>query len=400
MSFPKLTTRLISIAILYICIGFFQAAYGVYPFAGRKRFLLKGIFSISFAIFAFFIFALPALGATRTWDGSDSTSWTLDANWAEGTAPTSTDDVVINGSYTNAPTLDLSGGTTTINSLAIGSSATSVLTVSNGNDTTNKLTVTGDITIGGSGTITHTTNTSAETNKLNIEANNITIDSGGKIDVNEKGYSGGYGPGVGGFTNGGLYRHGGGYGGPGGASGGSAYGSLTQPINLGSGGADSGCKAGGGAIKLSISGTATINGTISSNGGNSTGSYYVGPGSGGSVWVITGTLTGSGSIITNGGTGESTGRAGAGGGGRISIQYTTDSFSGTIAAYGGVDASAPGAAGTIYKKSPSDTYGNLFINNNNQSSSRYTPLLITGGNNGGDALWRFDNEWNGVTNGG
>ena len=46
----------------------------------------------------FFAVQVPSVkAATITWDGSDSTSWSLGANWVGNVAPIATDDVVING---------------------------------------------------------------------------------------------------------------------------------------------------------------------------------------------------------------------------------------------------------------------------------------------------------------
>jgi len=56
-----------------------------------------------------------AYASTMTWDGSASTVWTNGDNWVGGAAPNTNDDVVIDGNYTNAPILNLSGGAVTIN---------------------------------------------------------------------------------------------------------------------------------------------------------------------------------------------------------------------------------------------------------------------------------------------
>ncbi|MCK5590512.1 MAG: hypothetical protein KAI72_01030, partial [Candidatus Pacebacteria bacterium] len=315
-------------------------------------------------------------GAVMTWDGSESSDWATGANWVGDTAPTSTDGVIIDGSYTNTPMLDLTSGTTTINSLSLGATAASMLTLSNGNSTTNKLVVTGDVNIGTSGTLTHTANTTAQTHTINLEAVNFIIASGGTINVNARGFQPSAGLGVGG------YGAGGGYGGdgspmPGAGAGGSAYGSIIEPSNLGSGGGNSAIAggAGGGAVKIIVTGTTTISGTITANGANGGGA-----GSGGSIWIDTGVFAGDGTFSVNGGTGLSS-RAG-GGGGRIAVHYTTDSSSVSYQAYAGGPAGLYGGAGTIYTKSSSQTYGNLFVNNNSYSGQR-TPLLTSD--------WTFDN---------
>ncbi len=82
----------------------------------------------------------------------------------------------------------------------------------------------------------------------------------------------------------------------------SVYGSFTAPVNIGSGSSSN--ISGGGAIRLTVSGLSTINGTITANGqGNSN----QGNGSGGSVYITSGTIAGTGNITTNGGSGSSGG---------------------------------------------------------------------------------------------
>ncbi|MFA5392762.1 MAG: hypothetical protein WC306_03760, partial [Candidatus Paceibacterota bacterium] len=230
------------------------------------------------------------------------------------------------------------------------------------------------------GTLTHSTNSTAETYKLNYTINgDVNVASGGAINVNYRGYQHSAGPGAGADGN---CAGGAGYGGEGGdgtgAAGGSAYGSITEPSNIGSGGGDidgSGSNgywggSGGGAIKLTISGTLTISGDITANGANYV-SYYAGGGSGGSIWINAGALAGAGNVTANGGNGHEWG-AGGGGGGRIAMYYTTDSSTVAYQAYGGTEASATadnmGGSGTIYKKAAAASNGDLIIDNNDQDS--------------------------------
>jgi uncharacterized repeat protein (TIGR01451 family) len=165
-----------------------------------------------------------------------------------------------------------------------------------------------------------------------LNANSIVIHNGGSITTDGMGYTGGdwIGSGPGGGKGQPYYDFsggGGGYGGPGANGafpGGAAYGSLTQPTDLGSaGGAGSyyGLRpggSGGGAIRLVINGTMTVNGVLSANG--AAGSVNGGGGSGGSLWLTTGSLAGSGIIRANGGSHGSSG-GGNGAGGRIALYY-------------------------------------------------------------------------------
>ncbi|MCK5592131.1 MAG: hypothetical protein KAI72_09265, partial [Candidatus Pacebacteria bacterium] len=108
----------------------------------RRANIKQRLLVVLFLFSLFFVFnANVSQAATVTWDGSDSTDWATDANWVGDTAPTSADDVVIDGVYTNAPTLDLALGAVTVNSLSLGANNASILTLSNANVTDNKLIV-------------------------------------------------------------------------------------------------------------------------------------------------------------------------------------------------------------------------------------------------------------------
>jgi hypothetical protein len=158
-----------------------------------------------------------------------------------------------------------------------------------------------------------------------IQAANITVASGGAITADGWGFGRGQGPAPGSTawdgTNGPCH------GGYGSYATGSPYGSATQPNSMGSGGNSYGSSQGGagGAVKFVVSGTLTVNGTISANG--LSGGYYPPPcGAGGSVWIDCGTLAGSNTIAANGG---AIGYPTIGsGGGRVAIYYHMSTFSG------------------------------------------------------------------------
>ena len=312
-----------------------------------------------------------------TWDGSDSTDWFTGANWDQTTVPGDTDDVVINGGYTYAPTINVAD---TIGSLAIGQNNASVLTFSN-NIT---LTVGGNVTVYANGTITHTANSTTETHKLTISAANIDIQASGKIDVSGRGYTEGYGG-----SGGSAGRAGGSYGGNGGdysGSSGNTYGSYTQPTNIGSGGGTNQIGGnGGGAIKLNVTGTLTVSGSILADG--TVGSACdTGGGAGGSIWIVTDTITGGGTTSAKGGNaGQQSGcHSAGGGGGRIAIEYASGnySFTGTLTAYSGLKMGGGeyGGAGTIYKESSTQSNGggDLIIDNNNYDNYYDTAEIEAG----------------------
>jgi hypothetical protein len=243
------------------------------------------------------------------------------------------------------------------------------------------------------GTLTHTANTNATTGtaslyKLNWQINgNLTVNSGGSINVDGSGYTGGNGQGS--PANDSTYGAGASYGGLGGKGNTvaptSTYGSLAAPTDLGSGGGNQSSAPGGnggGAIQLTVTGTTTIasGGAISANGNNASYCWYPGGGSGGSVYLTTATLTGSGSISVHGGNGCS-GYGNSGAGGRAAIYYTADSSSITYSSYGGSLGNI-GGSGTIFKKSAAETYGDFILDNNNyggtdETTFGRTPLLAS-----------------------
>ncbi|MCG3121720.1 MAG: hypothetical protein GIKADHBN_00090 [Phycisphaerales bacterium] len=202
-----------------------------------------------------------------------------------------------------------------------------------------------------------------------------TITSDASLSVTGLGYTGGQGPGAGAST---LYcGAGAGYGGEGGAAVdntgcGPAYGSLVNPVHLGSGGGNSSYYgstggAGGGAMRVSIGGTLTVDGSILADGVS--GGSNTGGGSGGSLWITCDTLAGSGSITANGGAGNSGGSGG--GGGRIAVEYATNAFAGQIQALGRTG-HASGGAGTIWLQ-PENGRATWIVNNSGLAGAM-TPI--------------------------
>lgn len=160
------------------------------------------------------------------------------------------------------------------------------------------------------------------TGTTTITANNINIKFGGKITGVGKGYKSG-GPGAASTSSQGAT-----YGGTGHASSKATYGSITGPNKYGSNGngATSSSGRGGGQIKLSVSNTLTVDGTVDMSADNGNG------GSGGSIWVIAPTITGNGYFLAEGSNG--------GGGGRIAVDASSAfSFTGSLSANGGEDSS-------------------------------------------------------------
>jgi len=153
---------------------------------------------------------------------------------------------------------------------------------------------------------------------VTLRAANMVVAAGSKISADGQGYETSQGPGAGPTQN-----DGGSYGGRGGWNSGTTYGSATAPTDLGSGGgSDTGdWSHGGGAIRLDVSETLTLDGEVTANGMIAT-SWWgsnVSGGAGGSIYVTAGTLTGSGTFAANGASGPYYGVGG--GGGRIAVYY-------------------------------------------------------------------------------
>lgn len=288
-----------------------------------------------------------ARAETRVWSGPANGDWCTAANWTPNDAYPQAGDAVriASGSVV------LNTDTAALGALVI---TNATLTFTNWITTLTATTV----TVEKGATLTHhtcITNTILHnTNRVHITCTDLTIDAGGKIDVNAQGHPGTfgvqankqyYGQGLGrGYGSGGA-----GYGGRGGIGGygaslansGFTYGSSNTPVHVGSGGGghnQSWGKPGGGAVRVEATGVVTVNGSITANGNVYSG--QAGAGSGGSIWITCDTLQGSaaGVITARGGNGGTSYYSGhSGGGGRVALYYSEiDTFAGTRDAAAGV----------------------------------------------------------------
>ncbi len=175
-----------------------------------------------------------------------------------------------------------------------------------------------NLTIQSGGVLSHGENDTSQSNILNLNVDNLTIDAGGRIDLDAKGYNAGQGPGAS------TGNSGGGYGGVGengdSGTGGASYGAETNPIDIGSGGSNG---RGGGMLRVQANDILTINGDITAKGQDSTSSNN-GGGAGGSILLIANHFNGSGSLNADGGNKNGTGGEGAGG--RIAAYYQDQNF--------------------------------------------------------------------------
>jgi len=323
---------------------------------------MKGMLFLIAASSAIALACATASAATVRWQGDVSTNWADGANWDTGTPPGAGDDAVIDGAYPNHPTLSLAAGSVSVGSLAIGLTASSVLTVAYGVPETNRLVVAGNMDVGPQGILTHPVNGSAEIHRLVLDVGgNLTVSAGGRIQVNDRGYYGPYGPGATGIKNWGGGSHGGQ-----GAATNLTYGSITNPVRIGCGAWGDAQAYGGGAVIMSVAGTTTCDGVISAD--STIIGSYAGNGSGGSVCLRTAFLQGAGRITANA---SSNAFYGGGGGGRIAVIATASDDTGSVKfeARGGVKGGAHGGAGTIYVKRPSQSYGELRVDNLGLESS-------------------------------
>ena len=245
--------------------------------------------------------------------------------------------------------------------------------------------------------LTHFRNSSTDVYRIDLTLDSLTVQAGGGILVSSNGYLHEFGPGKGGTSL--SYYHGGaGHGGRGGFSvsgspggafyeGGAPYGSVLYPTNCGSAGHGLGGSGdatrshwenqGGGAVKLTINGTLTVDGLIAADAGIAR-YIYTSSGAGGSIWITAQTLAGAGLISARGADGSVGVYNGRGGGGRIALYLATNSFTGVVRADGGQgneQSADRGGAGTIFMKSPGQTYGELKVDNTNKTTFAASAML-------------------------
>ncbi len=172
----------------------------------------------------------------------------------------------------------------------------------------------GDLVMTG-GVLTHSDNSSAQTNVINISASSANIGAAASINADGKGYDGGkvvshtngYGPGAGIYGIANSFGGGAGHGGDGGddsagEGGGTAYCDISNPATIGSGGAvgyngSYGGGDGGGLIILDASGTVTIDGTVTADAVTHD-SNYAGGGAGGSIKISADIIAGTPTSVT------------------------------------------------------------------------------------------------------
>ena len=277
---------------------------------------------------------VAVLSSSNNWVGGTG-NWSDPTQWSEGYVPVAGQDVVVTGGVLLASSTDplaslrITNGTLTASNWMTKIEATD-LWVDDG---------------GAIGLPVAFTN-GAVSNRIWVVCSNLTVASGGHVDADEGGFSGGLktaltqyngqGPGAG--RNSSTAGGGGGHGGKGGqwtypgaaSQWGWAYGSASAPETPGSGGgADDGTVTepgghGGGAIRVQASGLVTVHGTVSADGGGFPGGDHRGGfGSGGSIHITCDTFAGTNGLVQAEGGRHQANWGGGGGGGRISVVYDT-----------------------------------------------------------------------------
>lgn len=253
---------------------------------------------------------------TFVWEGSVNNDWFEPLNWDLQAVPFDGAEVIINAGadiLLSAPSaelasLDMFGGTLTFTNWDTSLNASDIVVQAGAVLTTPAVDV-----------------DTATSNRVYVICENFTLESGGEINVDAKGYGGGWnsdgqGPGIG-FAAG--------HGGRGGDDfpshrGGPVYGDASAPIGPGSGGksidARTGNMAGngGGSVRINATGNVRIDGVITADGG--AGAGYSAAGSGGAIWINCLTFEGNGVLRAEGNEGPSRPWGGSGGG-RIAVIY-------------------------------------------------------------------------------
>ena len=308
------------------------------------------------------------LGGTAT-DGAYLASTA--ANWSAGHAPLANENVVFDGNFSNANCEWDSAASATVASWTQTNGYTGTVTVDTvfpekGGFTC--LTVSGSMNIA-SGSITHREHTATykvDQYRLRIDVGgNLMVASGAKISARAKGsYD---------YRAGAAGAYGGSY------DGAPAWGSLTEPYEIGSSANDYSvytCRAGG-AIWIEVAGATMLDGTIDANGIMANDKFgNTAAGSGGAVYLKTATLSGSGKVSANCENEKRGSNSWTAAGGRVSILLTAgelDSFpdANIMAWAGNTSYSHVGGVGTVLVRTPQKPNGILYLRDRTDKYGMY-----------------------------
>ncbi len=251
----------------------------------------------------------PVRAASLTWTGAAGNSnWFATNNWSTTNVPADGDTATI----TNGTVL-LTSNTAALSAFTL----TNATLIFSNWDT--RLSAT-NVAIWNRGTVTVAnafSNSVEMSNRVWIVGSNLTLATGGVINVTGLGFKTGCGPGCSPVGAGASY------GGRGGFRTTTAptttYGFVQAPTQPGSGSASGSSASGGGAVRVAADGAVEINGNVTANGMAGGGTWHGGS-SGGAIFISCQSFGGAGSLQANGGNGMADG--GGGGGGRIAVIFT------------------------------------------------------------------------------
>jgi hypothetical protein len=330
---------------------------------------------------------LVAPSGYNVWVAQDNGLASVASNWSAGHAPTALEKVLFDGDFSTKNCEWDAAASATVSNWTQNANYTGTVTFdtefpSYANATFTLFTITGDCEILGGkwscrgnynnfGVTADPMNTIATAKRwcLNVSVGGaMTIASGASVTVTGRGY--GYPS-----TNPGASQAYGGY-----AHGGATtpYGSITEPFDPGMG-----CVSqtdqkkkisgiGGGAVKLTVAGNLTVDGSIVAIGTMDQNVVRSG-GTGGSIWIAANQISGSGKIDASACPSSqftSDQAVSTGSGGRIAL-YTQSPLAFPMAkvscngtSYAGTSWNSKtkvGGPGTIYVKDPTQTHGTLYV---------------------------------------
>ena len=288
---------------------------------------------------------LVAPAGYNTWVATSDGLASVDSNWSMGVAPTASDNVLFDGRFSTANCMWDSSASATVASWTQNADYTGTVEI----QTTYTsgafplLSIAGDCIVSG-GKWTHPANNDSEAYRLKVSVGrDFTLASAATIDVTCKGYAKNKFP-----SGSGKGVHGGGCGGCG-----ATYGDPFVPERLGSGYNT----AGGGAVYLTVSGAAIVNGTITtaaSQGATSETAY----GAPGSIYLRAASITGSGYVYAHNPGGKRCA------GGRIALHATESEEIGIPVSHMSVQggfSSVRGGSGTLLLRTKNQEHGVLYI---------------------------------------
>ena len=282
------------------------------------------------------LITVNADSSTLIWRGTGD--WHANPeNWVNGIPGTGSNVWIASGTVT------LSSATSPLGEVILGAqgAASGATLVFTNWDTT---VVASNVTVLGNGimTLPPPFTSSQMSNRVHIVCTNFTLEAGGTINADARGFVRRNGPGKGSEVNiaSSYGGGGGGYGGRGGGGkknsnngeagvtpGGPTYGSTNAPLDPGSGGGANAQWAsspghGGGAVRIAAAGTVMIEGTVTANGSDTTGNTG-GGGSGGAIFITCNRFGGSSNGLLQADGGGGAIYSGGGGGGRIAVHYAS-----------------------------------------------------------------------------